>query len=54
MVRPVDKVAREVKIAEIKRQIAAGTYDSPERLEKAVEKFLDAQSREASGPNKPR
>ena len=54
MVRPIDKVAREVKIAEIKRQIAAGTYDSPERLEKAVDAFLDQQSREVRRPAKPR
>jgi hypothetical protein len=54
MVRPSDKAAREVKLAEIKRQIAAGTYDSSERLEQALDKFLDQQARSTQRPGKPR
>ena len=54
MVRGVNKVAREVKIAEIKRQIAAGTYDSPDKLEKAVDAFLDRQPDDQKRPGKPR
>jgi len=55
MVRSIDKAAREVKIAEIKRQIAAGTYDSPDKMEKAIDAFLSNQPAADSGrPNQPR
>jgi hypothetical protein len=32
--------ARQRRIAEIRRQIAAGTYETPEKLEAAVESLL--------------
>ena len=35
-------MAREERIAEIKKQIAAGTYETPEKLEQALEAFLQA------------
>ena len=54
MVRSIDKAAREVKIAEIKRQIAAGTYESPDKIEKALDAFLNQQSADAGRPNQPR
>ena len=32
---------RAARIAEIRRQIAAGTYDTPERMEAVLDAFLD-------------
>jgi hypothetical protein len=40
MVEAARKVGREWKIAEIKRQIAAGTYDTPDKVEGAIDKLL--------------
>ena len=34
---------RAARIAEIRRQIAAGEYDTPERIEAALEAFLDSE-----------
>jgi len=31
-----------MRIAEIKRQIADGVYETPEKLEKAMDAFLDS------------
>lgn len=54
---------RTERIAEIRRQIAAGTYDTPERMEAALEGFLDSDdARDISprssvplrGPHRPR
>ncbi len=56
---------RTERIAEIRRQIAEGTYDTPQRLEAAVEGFLDSDdAREEAdsvrrspplrGPHRPR
>ena len=42
--------ARAIKIADIKRQIAAGTYDTPERLAEALDRFLDSED---SGVDRP-
>lgn len=35
-----ETVAREAKIAELKRLITAGTYETLEKLEEAVDSFL--------------
>lgn len=35
-------LARAARIAEIRRQIAAGEYDTPERMGAALEAFLDS------------
>ncbi|HUY92410.1 MAG TPA: flagellar biosynthesis anti-sigma factor FlgM [Pirellulales bacterium] len=36
-----DASDRQTRIAEIRRQIAAGTYETPKKLELAVEILLD-------------
>ena len=51
--------ARALKIADLKRQIASGTYDSPDRMEAALERFLDEQAVGEEGgysdsPNRPK
>jgi hypothetical protein len=38
--------SRALRIAEIRRQIADGTYDTPERLEAAVDAYLDGPGME--------
>ena len=40
MVHSAEVVQREAKIAELKRLIAAGTYETLEKLEDAVDAFL--------------
>ena len=40
MAQPVESAAREAKIAELKRLITAGTYETLEKLEDAVDAFL--------------
>ncbi len=42
--QPNNQEMRFERIAQIRRQIAAGTYETPERLELAVEAFLDCHS----------
>ncbi len=58
-----EQVARQQRIAVIKRQIEDGTYETPARLDAALEAFLDDASqgcltpgsdRPASGPTRPR
>jgi hypothetical protein len=36
------KSPRAARLAEIRRRIEAGTYDTPTRLEAALDKFLDS------------
>ncbi|MBX3415850.1 MAG: hypothetical protein KF708_24420 [Pirellulales bacterium] len=36
------KSPRDARLAEIRRRIAAGTYDTPLRLEAALEAFLES------------
>lgn len=36
-----DSADRQARIAEIRRQIAAGTYETPAKLDRAVEALLD-------------
>ncbi|HEY5315556.1 MAG TPA: hypothetical protein VIK18_23700 [Pirellulales bacterium] len=38
-----DPQARALKIAEIRRQVYEGTYETPGRLARAIEKFLERQ-----------
>lgn len=38
-----DPHARAMKIADIRRQIYEGTYETPGRLAQAIEKFLERQ-----------
>ncbi|MBI2826395.1 MAG: hypothetical protein HYX69_17095 [Planctomycetia bacterium] len=50
MKRPADEARdRAAHLAEIRRQIAAGTYETPERLSAAVDALLeDLEDREKS------
>jgi anti-sigma28 factor (negative regulator of flagellin synthesis) len=50
------EVGREWKIAEIKKQIAAGTYDTPDRVDAAVDEILRRFEEPATdtNPQKPR
>jgi anti-sigma-28 factor FlgM len=43
--RPNKPEDREARLAEIRRQIAAGTYETPARLEAAIDAFLDRAPR---------
>lgn len=40
MARTAETVAREAKIAELKRLISAGTFETLEKLEEAVDSFM--------------
>ncbi len=40
MARSAEAAAREAKIAELKRLITAGTYETLEKLEEAVDSFM--------------
>jgi hypothetical protein len=40
MARSAEAAAREAKIAELKRLITAGSYETLEKLEEAVDAFL--------------
>jgi hypothetical protein len=47
MVRPTHQsTARDLRLAEIRRQIAAGTYETPDKLSAALDAFLDQQSQD--------
>jgi len=41
MVDSSGETGRELRIAEIKRQIASGTYETTDKLEAAVEEIID-------------
>ena len=48
---PAETVDRAERIVAIRREIAAGTYETPEKLSAALEAFLDAaDSREPPSP----
>ncbi len=53
MTHALEVAAREATIAELKRLITAGTYETLEKLEEAVDAFLwserDQQQRQALG-----
>ena len=40
MTRSLEVAARDAKVAELKRLITAGTYETLEKLEEAVDAFL--------------
>ena len=40
MAQPVERGVREAKIAELKRLISSGQYETQEKLEDAVDAFL--------------
>jgi len=48
MIRSIDGTAREARIAELKRLITAGTYETLEKLEEAVDAFLWRDENEGS------
>jgi hypothetical protein len=57
MVEAKRETGREWKIAEIKRQIAAGVYDTPDRIDAAVDKIMlhhDEDTPEEQGGDSPR
>jgi hypothetical protein len=46
MVRPArNSTAKDMRIAEIRRQIAAGSYETPDKLSAAIDAFLCQQER---------
>ena len=47
---PDDPRARALRIAEIRRQVYEGTYETPGRLAQAIENFLDRQAAGRSDP----
>ena len=42
---PKDSEDRQARLKEIRRQIAAGTYETPEKLSAAVDKLLERMER---------
>jgi hypothetical protein len=51
---PADSRSRQARLAEIRRQIAAGTYETPEKLQAAVEKMLESWEEPSHDPDEPR
>ena len=57
MVEAKRETGREWKIAEIERQIAAGVYDTPDRIDAAVDEIMlrhDEDTLEEQGGDSPR
>jgi len=54
MVHSVETVAREAKIAELKRLITTGTYETLEKLEEAVDVFLWSEQDRLQADQAPR
>lgn len=50
----LDAAARQAKVAKIRRQIAAGTYETPDKLERAIDAFLDRLPAKDAPAGKPR
>ena len=51
---PTEDLDRAERIAAIRREIAAGTYDTPEKLSAALDSFLDTAGENTSPPPRPR
>lgn len=53
---PKPSAPRQQRLAEIRRQIEAGTYETPEKLEAAVDAMLAKlhNQHDQPGPKKPR
>ena len=54
---PTDAEVRQIRLAAIRRQIAEGTYETPEKIEAAVEKMLqrwEDDQHESESPQAPR
>jgi hypothetical protein len=51
MIRTAEGTARQAKVAELKRLITAGTYETIEKLEEAVDAFLWREENEADQAN---
>ncbi len=51
--RSTDAAARRARIEEIRRQIAAGTYETPDKIEAAVEAFLASDQRSSPDEQSP-
>lgn len=45
---------REARLAEIRRQIDLGVYETPERLERAVDALLDRLNSSETPPDAPK
>lgn len=50
----LDSADREARLAEIRRQIAAGTYETPDKLEQAIDAFLDRMAPAEADSGRPR
>jgi anti-sigma28 factor (negative regulator of flagellin synthesis) len=50
----LESAERAERIAAIRREIAAGTYETPEKLSAALDAFLEASDAETSPPAHPR
>jgi hypothetical protein len=46
--------ARQSRLDQIKRDIAAGRYETPERLDAAVDAFIHREAKGNAGPAKPK
>ncbi len=49
-----ESAERAAKIADLKREIAAGTYETPQRLEAAIDAFLDEDAQGLVRPGEDR
>ena len=54
MAHSVEAAAREAKIAELKRLITTGTYETLEKLEEAVDAFLWSEQDRLQADQTPR
>ena len=51
---PTEALDGAEHIAAIRREIAAGTYETPEKLSAALDAFLEAAGKNTSPPPRPR
>ena len=50
MIRSIDTAAQQAKVAELKRLIKSGQYETQEKLEDAVDAFLWSQEEKSHEP----